>query len=102
MFINYGLELFSDFVNGLVPRNLFELVPDFLEGMQQAVGVVLVKADVQAFAADITLAAEIVLVSADLGNPVVLYTNFQSAEVRSQSTGCFFPFSHISLLCPPF
>ncbi len=79
MFINYGLELFSDFINGLVPRNLFKLVSDLLEGMQKPVGVVLVKANVQAFAADITLAAEIFFVSTDFGYPVVLYTNFQSA-----------------------
>jgi hypothetical protein len=39
----------------------------------------LVMADVQAFAADVPLAIQIILVAPNLGNPVSFSANFQSA-----------------------
>ncbi len=39
----------------------------------------LVMADVQAFAADVPLAVQVVFVAPNLGNPVILSANFQSA-----------------------
>jgi hypothetical protein len=77
--IHNGFELGSDLADGRVPGDPLKLIPHPFQRIQQAVGMMLVMANAQAFAADVPLAVQIILVAPNLGNPVIFSANFQSA-----------------------
>ena len=59
---------------------------------------VLVIADIQAFAADVPLAVQVVFVAPAFDDLIIFDANLQSAQIGSQHTGRFFPLGHIPLL----
>jgi hypothetical protein len=59
---------------------------------------VLVIANIQALAADVPLAVQVVLVAPAFDDLIIFDANLQSAQIGSQHTGRFFPLGHIPLL----
>jgi hypothetical protein len=57
------MEFFRNLIDGLVPRYPLESVPNFFQRMQESIGVVLVKAYVQSFAADVSFTTQVFLVT---------------------------------------
>ena len=66
--------------------------------MGQTLGMVLMVGNLQALAADISLAAGIVLVRSNLGDLIVFQLDFKPAVLGSHHTGCFMPRVHLALL----
>jgi len=95
VFVNDALELRCDFIDGLVPGDPLEFVPDFFERIFQAVGVVLVIGDVQTLAADIPFAFGVGFVASNFDDAVVFHFDFQTAVLRAEDTAGFKYFSHV-------
>jgi hypothetical protein len=79
VFVRNGSEPNRDLVYGLVPRNPFKPFLHPFQRILQAVGMVLVIADIEPLAADIPLAVQIVLVAPAFDNLIILDANFQPA-----------------------
>jgi len=88
--VHNGLDPGRYFFDGLFPGYLFKSVPDLFQRMCQTLGMVLIGFDIQAFAADITFAARVILVSPDLDDLIAFDSNLKSADITSQYTCCFF------------
>ena len=93
-------ELRRDLADGLIPGDPFEPVSDSLQGVLQAVGIVLVIGDVHAFPADIALAPDIALVALDLDNSIVLHLDHQAAVLGAEDTAGLVCGSHRFFLSP--
>ena len=98
MVIHNVFEPGRDLVYGLVPRNPFKPIPRTFQRIFEAVGMVLVISNIESLAADIPLAVQVVLVAPAFDDLIIFDANFQSAEIDSQNTRCFFPLGHICLL----
>ncbi len=59
---------------------------------------VLMVANIEPFAAYVSPAVQVVLVASAFDNLIIFDANFQSAEIDSENTRCFFPLGHIHLL----
>jgi hypothetical protein len=57
MLVHNGPELFSNFLSGLVPRDLLKIITDPLQRVSQALVMVLMIAHIQALSADISRTA---------------------------------------------
>jgi hypothetical protein len=81
-FYNSG-EFGGDFVDGLIPGNSFKGTPDFFNRMEEAVGMVLIKSDVQPFAAGITITAPVILIPANLYDFIIFDSDLEPALISS-------------------
>jgi hypothetical protein len=93
--VHDGPEFFGYLVDGLVPGVPLEAVSDPLQRVLQAVGIVLMRGDVQAFAADIAPAPGIALVALDPDDAVVFHLDLKAAVLGTQYASCPVPLSHV-------
>jgi hypothetical protein len=82
LFYNPG-KFCGDFAEGLIPGNFFKRSADPFKRMIKAVGVVLIKFDVQPFAAGIPLAEPVVFIPANLYDFIVFDSNLEPALIAS-------------------
>ncbi len=91
-------ELLRDLVDGLIPGDPLEVVPNPLQRMEEPLAVVLVVVYVPSLAADVALAAKVLLARPNLDHPVVLYLDLEPAVLGAQHTRGLQPFRHLALL----
>jgi hypothetical protein len=77
--LNNGFKPVCDLTDCLVPRHAFKLISDPFQRIKQAIDMMLMTTNIQAFAANVALTFQIVFVAPHLGNLVALNANFQSA-----------------------
>jgi hypothetical protein len=91
MGIQHSFEFFGDFADSLVPGYPLEVVPHPFQGIENPVCIVLVICHIEPFSADVPLTPGIVLVGADLDDPVVLDLYLQTAVLATERTIRYFP-----------
>ena len=91
MGLNSRFELFRYLAEGLIPGDLFELVPYSFQRLLQPILVVLVMEDLQSFPAIVPLAARIFLVRTHFDYAVRFNQNLEAAVLRTTNTGRLFP-----------
>ena len=80
------LELGGNFVEGRIPGDAFETIPDAFEGVLQPLGVILKIGNVGALSAEITLRAGAFPVAPNFGDPASLGHDFEAAVQAAQDT----------------
>jgi hypothetical protein len=69
--------------------------------MRQSLVVMLMVNDIEPFAANVALAARIVLVRPNFCHPIIFNQDFKPAVLGTQDTPGFMPFAHGNLLVKP-
>ena len=79
VFIQDASQFVCNLTDRLVPGYPFKPIPHPFQRIKQAVGMVLVIADIQALAAGVALAVQVVLVAPAFDDLIVFDANFQPA-----------------------
>jgi hypothetical protein len=96
MLMHNGPELFSNFLNGLIPRDFLKGITYPFQRVSQALVMVLLIDDIQSFSAGISSAARILSVRSYLDQAVILNQGLQTAVLRAEHATRLVPRSHIS------